>query len=133
VPNQEGQVHKDYFSKTTKAAGRMYTLAIATGLITLDQFQAAKKAGQSMTIDFMQAVDRQLCVDLHEEEYQGKTKTKAGFGLYRVDAKQVQDKGIPLNQGMLSQFAKVIPLNMPPANNTALPSPTVSDPFGAAI
>jgi hypothetical protein len=137
VPNQEGEIHRDYYSKTAKAQGRMITFAIACGLITLEEWQAAKKTKEPMTIEFENAVGLQLCVDLFEDEYQGKTKTKCGFGLYRLDDKKVADKGIPLNMEMVKKVeARGVKLKMPTKDGTGghtASDKSESDPFGPAI
>jgi hypothetical protein len=131
TPDQEASMFKDYYHKTQKASGRMMSFAIAVGLMTLDEYREIKRSGKSIEIEFTDAVGRQMVVDLYEDEYEGKKRTKCGYGLYRVDDKRVFDKGVPLNMGMIKEFAKIVKLSMPEANGK---KPAADrDPFGGAI
>ena len=97
---QEGCIHRDYFSKTMKAMGRIHQLAMACKMVTPEQLKELKAKGQSPTYDFRRdAVGKQICVELTDEEYQGKTRVKCGFAIYAVDDKKVA--AWPKNAGML--------------------------------
>ena len=109
---QEGKSHREYFSKSSKAAKRMLLLACATGLTTVEELKAAKEKKKNPVIDFNLAVGRQLCIEIQAEEYQGKMRPKIGFGIYGVDSPKAA--GIPIAQAAAAK-----------AGDTA-------DPFGGA-
>lgn len=98
--DQTGKVFRDYFHVTAKAMGRIHQLAIASQLVTVDQLNDMKSRGVAPSYDFdgLNGKNRQVMLDLYEEEYQGKTKVKCGFGIYRPDdpkcEKWVKDMGL---------------------------------------
>lgn len=84
--NQEGKSHREYFSRSAKAAGRALQLACAVGLTTIEELKKLKEAGKNPVIDFTLAVGRQLCIGIESEEYQGKTRGKVDFRIWSVDS-----------------------------------------------
>ena len=123
VAGQEGLIHRDYFSKSMKAMGRIHQLAMAVGMVTADQLNELKKKGQSPTYDFVtDAVGKQLCITLFQEEYpegSKQYKTKCGFGIYAVDDPKVA--AWTKNIGMLKAAGVVVP------DAAATPTPAASD------
>lgn len=103
TPNQEGKTHLEYFTKSAKAAKRALTFAVACGLTTIDELKAQKAAGKNPVIHFADAVGRQLCIGLEEDEYQGKKRVKVDFRLWALDSPEAAD--IPMNKGALSGMA----------------------------
>lgn len=116
----EGKTHREYFSTSGKAKTRLLTFACAVKLTTPAALKAAQEARQSVRIDIQQAIGRQCCIKIKDEEYEGKVRAKVGFRMWALD--DTAAKGIPLNQGKLQQ---------PPAPPSAGGSPPASDdPFG---
>ena len=100
TPGQEGLVHRDYFAKSIKAMGRIHQLAMACRMITAQQIKDLKEKGQSPTYDFVNdAMNAHLHVELFDDEYNGKTRTKCGFGIFAIDDPKVASW--PKNHGML--------------------------------
>lgn len=86
VEGQSGRVQREYFQKTIKAMGRIHQLALACGMVTVEQLKAWKEAGTPPTYDFEgTAIGRQLMIELTEEEYEGKKRVRCGFSMFRVD------------------------------------------------
>jgi hypothetical protein len=100
VPDQEGKTHLEYFSKTPAAAKRALMFAVACGLTTIDELKQCKGAGKNPVIHFSDAVGRQLCIGLEEDEYEGKKRNKVDFRIWATDAPEAKD--IPKNAGMLA-------------------------------
>ena len=101
---QEGKTHREYFSLTEKAMGRIFQFAMAIGLTTEEAIKAAKQGGQALDLDFeSDGPGRQFCGKLVEEEYQGKTRNKLNFNIWSLDDKKA--KGIPLAQDKLKKPA----------------------------
>jgi hypothetical protein len=105
---QEGKRHRDYFSKTPKAMGRIHQLAVACGMVDMDVLRQMKESGKSPLYDFAsEAMNKQCCVELTSEEYQGKTRTKCGFGIYRLDDPKVVKW--PKHAAMLAKSGVAVP------------------------
>jgi len=101
---QEGKIHREYFSLTEKAMGRIFQFAMAIGLTTEEAIKAAKQGGQALNLDFENdGPGRQFCGKLIEEEYQGKTRNKLNFNIWSLDDKKA--KGIPLAHDKLKKPA----------------------------
>jgi len=125
--NQEGKVHREYFSKTPKAFSRIAQFAVAVGLTTQDELKAAKESGQSPNIDMYLAVGRQFCGQLVGEEYEGKTRNKLNFNIWSTQSDKA--KGIPLNKGKLAEIES----GQPTASPAAAGSGDDDNPFGDAF
>lgn len=118
TPKQEGMVHRDYFSKSAKALKRIHKFAIAVGMITADELDAMKERNEYPTYNFEEdAVGRQLCVELAEETYQGRTSVKCGFGMFRVDDPKVDQW--PKHQALLSRCGYEIDKSMASSSDQA--------------
>ena len=106
-PGQEGKTHREYFSLTEKAMGRIFQFAVAISLTTEDAIKAAKQGGQSLDLDFENdAPGRQFCGKIVEEEHpkgSGKLKNKLNFNIWALDHKKA--KGIPLAHDKLKKPA----------------------------
>jgi hypothetical protein len=98
---QEGRTHREYFvqSEAEGAVNRVLIFALATKLITYEELKQHKERGSNPVIDFSRAVDRQLCLEIEHEEYEGKKRARCGYRMFAVDSPR--SKGIPLNKGML--------------------------------
>ena len=107
VEGQEGKTQYDYYAKTPKAFPRALQFAIAAGLTTKEELSAAKTAGTAPRIPFGMAIGRQLCVEIVEEEYEGKTRNKVQFGLWHLNDPEAKD--IPKNAGKLAQLGDAAP------------------------
>lgn len=101
TPNQEGKTHRDYYSASPAARKRVLMFALATKIVTVEELKAAREANRRPKIEWRDAVGRQLCVEINEEEYEGKKRSKVGFGIYAVDSPRAA--GIPLNKGRLEK------------------------------
>ncbi len=106
TPNQESKVHREYFQKTMKAFQRIHQLAVALGMITVDQIKELKAAGKSPTYDFPAAVGKQLCMGVIDDVYEGKHRNKCNFQMYRVDDEKVTSW--PKNAAMLAKGGYVV-------------------------
>lgn len=106
--NQEGKTHQEYFSKSPKAAKRALMFAVACGITTIDELKSQKAAGKNPVIHFADAVGRQFCGGLEEEEWLAKDGTKKkgvklDFRIWALDSPEAAD--IPMNKGALSGMA----------------------------
>lgn len=105
TPGQEGKVHRDYYSKSEKAVGRILQLAVALGMTTVEELQRLKDAGKEPDLDFEKdGVGRQCCVAVENDEYEGKTRTKVNFGIWHVDDSRAAT--IPKHAAQLATFRK---------------------------
>jgi hypothetical protein len=90
-----------------KQLGRIHTLAMACGFVTAAQLKDMKERGQSPVYDFEGlAIGKHVHLDLYNEEYQGKTKVKCGFGIYLITEKRCEKW--PKNLGMLAKAGVVL-------------------------
>lgn len=101
TPKQEGRVHREYMSKTVKAMKRFHSLAIAIGFTTVEELKAMKERNERPKYDFTKAVGKQVCYELSEEEYQGKTRVKGDFNFYHVTHPKTEKW--PKNAAMLER------------------------------
>ena len=99
TPGQEGRRHREYFSVSEKAMPRLIRLAMVTQLIGPNEMRE---------VAFSQARSRQLIIELGEDEYQGKKRTKMSFaGMWEIGHADVKD--VPLNQEALQFQANQTP------------------------
>jgi len=107
TPNQEGKSHREYFQKTMKAFQRIHTLAVALGMVTVDELKKLKAANKSPVYDFPAAVGKQLCMGLVDDVYEGKHRTKCNFQMFAVADEKVATW--PKNSAMLAKAGIVLP------------------------
>lgn len=74
---QAGKKFSDFFPYAGKRAGRFLQLACAVGLITKEQWKAAKEGNADIEIDENDLIGRQLCMGVTMEPYKGKNEEKA--------------------------------------------------------
>lgn len=122
-PDDVGKIYKDFIPcpmKNAKAVFRILEFLIGCGSLTRQQVKASQEGDGDLDINPEDAVDRQMFVELVEEEYNGKTsiKVRGGRDYFRVDDPKVKDW--PTNQGMLKR-AKTQPTEV--ANAPASDSP----------
>ena len=105
-----GRTHREYFNypkagadatKRQNTVKRMMLLALATGIVTEEEIEAARKQGKGPRVDFNLCVGRQFCGELQEETYQGKARCKLGYRIWAIGSDEA--KGIPINQAALAK------------------------------
>jgi hypothetical protein len=111
INEQIGSNFTDYIGKHPGDSGnglmRFYRLLIATKMTTAEQLKTMQENDQEIEIDNMNVfVGRQMVIELTEEKYQEKIRTKCGFGMYALDDERVKD--IPKNEGMIQQMVESI-------------------------
>lgn len=120
-----GKTHREYLNKPKaeqsadkrqNTVKRFLLLAVATGVVTEAELEAAKAAGRSPDLDFNLCIGRQFCGTLTAREYEGKKRCQLGYDMFAVDSEKA--KGIPLNQEKLAD------------QGTAAAATATSDPFG---
>lgn len=128
--DQEGKVHRDYYTKTVKAMSRIHQLAMACGMVTADELREMKKSGKSPVYDFEgAAINKQIFVELFDDEYEGKTRVKCGFGIYHPADPKVAKW--PKNAKMLERAGYTVepqkkPAPQPAPAPAATPAPATS-------
>jgi len=130
VADQEGKVHREYFSLSQASQGRVAQFAVALGLATNAGLAECKAKGVDPDIHFEpEAVGRQFAGRLVEEEYNGKKRCKLNFNIWALDDPRA--KGIPINRAKLRHDE---PFSTPPAGgngngaNQAAAPPAAEDP-----
>jgi hypothetical protein len=73
------------FAISGKGAGRLFMMLVATGIITKEQWEAAKEANQGINFDEKLLHGRQFGAGFEPEEFNGKTYNKMGFRIYSLD------------------------------------------------
>ncbi len=105
-----GKIHIEYFNhpkadqdpeKKKNTAKRQLIFAIACGVTTEEEIEAARQQGKGPQVDFNLCVDRHFCGELQTEEYQGKVRQKLGYRIFGVRSEQA--KGIKLNEVELAK------------------------------
>jgi len=93
-----GRTHREFFALTDNAytVKRQLLMAIAIGLVTVDELKTAKANGESVDVPWGDAEGRHFCGALSENEYNGETKMQLGFDIWPIG--HVKAKGIPLNE-----------------------------------
>lgn len=91
-PDQEGKTIRDYYYKKGQKADsqkelirRMICFAVATGLTSEEELRRLKAEGKKPKINFEAAVGRHVCLEVREETYQGKKKSKCGFDVFGLN------------------------------------------------
>ena len=85
TPQQEGRIWRAYYPPTIAFAKFFHRLAISTGLTTMEEVKKAELEKRGITYEFTKMVGRQLMITLHDEEYNGETRTKmAPFHVWSV-------------------------------------------------
>jgi len=137
VPNQEGTSQREYFTKSASAEGRALQFAVAVGLTTVEEIEAAKNSRQNLSINFKLAEGRQFVGEVRDDEYNGKIKQKLDFRMYPLDSPAAAR--VPKCEGMLQQHADAAddPFGGPqvpdeaPGTQDATDPP--ADPFGGLL
>ena len=106
---QEGRSHREYFHLKPKAIPRLIQFAVALGLTTAEDIEAAQAQGDDVEIDWDQAVreGRQCCgVLAHGKNQDGEKKefVELGFKIFACDDKRA--KSIPLDRNALQDLAQ---------------------------
>ena len=113
---QNGKTPVEFFSSKAGAAFRLKTLAIAVGLATAEECEKAKEEGRAVSMEFNDAIGRQLFITLSEEEYQGRKSVKIGpRAMYHLTDEKA--KNHPRNVGMLKRSG--VPLDKIPGPGSA--------------
>ena len=97
-----GKTMKDFFKMAGKALTRAYQLAYATKVTNEEELTALKKRGKGFS-GWEDMIGRQCCIHAEKDTYQGKERSKVGWGIWAIGSKGAE--GIPLNNGMLQQAA----------------------------
>lgn len=123
--NQEGKVHREYFGRDAgkMARKKLLALAIAGGLTTKAALDRHKADGTSPSLDYTQIVGRQVCLDLEQNEYNGKTSTRLAWDqVYHPADKRASH--VPVLLKMLTDAG----ITLPPGRNPdgAVPAKTGS-------
>lgn len=95
---QEGKTWTDKFFLSGGSVQRLCRFCEVVGIITHDEWVAAKEAGINMELAVEEAEGRQLCIEIQSKPYQGsndKNKGKSfpdtGFRLYSLDSDEAKD------------------------------------------
>lgn len=119
--NSEGRIHREYFQKSMKAFGRIHKFAMAIGLVTAEQLEDMKRRGVQPTYDFEKdGKDKQLCIEVIEDTYNGKTRNKVNFNMWRVDDSKVS--GWTFNAAMLKAGGHDAPKEKAGTNGAKTPA-----------
>lgn len=133
-PNQVGKTISEFFKADGEVAGMFLNLAQAARLITLEQRQAAHKAGVGMQIDETLLKGRQICCKVRmKPNMQKNTATgqmqinpekpgpfpRIGFDTFDVWDKKAE--GIPKDPQFLAMWPKLASQAAAPAMHTAPP------------
>lgn len=105
-PDDVGKIYKDYIPcpiRNGKAVFRIIEFMVGCGAITRQQVKDSQENDTDLEINPQGTVDRQMFIELVEEEYNGKTsiKVRGGRDYFRVDDPKCKDW--PTNQGMLKR------------------------------
>lgn len=125
--NQEGKVMRIYFRKDMDKPARkmMLAFAIATGLTTKAALDKHKADHTSPTLDFTTVIGKQVCMNLVEDNFNGKISTKLSWDeIFHPTDKRASH--IPLNSVMLAKAGIVLPPGRNPdgAVSTSKPAAT---------
>ena len=92
VPGQEKKTHREFFSTKGKAIDRIKRFAMVTGLIG---------PNERKQVNLSDALGHQLVIEIIDEEYQGKTRSKVSYvGMWSPDHKEVAD--VPKDKAFLA-------------------------------
>jgi hypothetical protein len=93
-----GRTHREFFALTDNAftVKRQLLMAIAIGLVTVDELKTAKANGESIDIPWGRSEGRHFCGALSENEFNGETKMQLGFDIWPIG--HTKAKGITLNE-----------------------------------
>jgi hypothetical protein len=83
APGQSGRTIRDWLPTSDKGAKKLHRAILALGLL---------KPGEKGRVDFSKARGQQLIVEVVEELYNGKTRSKPSFtGYWRLSHPDVKD------------------------------------------
>lgn len=108
--NQESKEIAHYFAneRTPLARRKILALAIAAGLTTKQELDQHKANGTSPTLDFNSIVGKQVCMNLEDNEYEGKHTTRLAWDeIYHPADKRASH--IPLSVPHLKKAGIVLP------------------------
>lgn len=99
-----GKVHRDYFSPSVNSRKRALQIAVASKVTSVEELEELQKQHRPFS-NYAAMVGKHIKIELAEEEYQGKTRTKCGFGIWSIDNPKVSD--IPVNRALLDSSGGV--------------------------
>lgn len=107
VPEQtEKKVFEWLYPASSKAGARkrVASFFLATGVQSREAFIKAAKKDAGAEVNERDAIGRTVCVDLEENEYQGKVRTRVGFNFY--DPMDPESDGYPKNEKYLAAMQR---------------------------
>lgn len=125
--NQEGKIHREFFTKDTKDFNRrkMLAMALAGGALTTAELQAAKAQGANPKPQWGRMIGKHVCFNAERNEYpegSGKFKTRFVWSeVYAVADPKAAD--IPKHVAMLKADGINLPANLIPGAAAAAPKP----------
>lgn len=141
---QVGKHQTEFFGLDGKALNRLYSLAIACGIVpvgdaaplTPQRLQQLQAAGQPCNIDEAQFVGRSFIGEVVLEEYKGADPEKAGrkypnVGFRIHSVYKSSELKCPLDQANAQYMAKLLP-PPPQASAPAAPAPVAAAPAAPA-
>jgi len=120
-----GKTHREYLNKPKadqakekrqNTVKRFMLLAVAVGILTEDELEAARAAGKSPNLDFNLAIGRQFCGTLTSREYEGKKRCQLGFDIFACNSEKA--KGITLNAERLADQGTAAAQTVDPFGDT---------------
>ncbi len=112
---QEGKVHQEKFADDMKKSfqKKRASLALASGIVTMDMLKAAKADKKPVEPDWMAMVGKQVCLNLVENESNGRLYTNLNWDevWHPTDKKA---NSVPLHEGMLKRANITLPEGRPP-------------------
>lgn len=112
TPNMEGKMYEEKFSKEYKEwpLRKLTAFAIAARLVTKEELKAAKASGKAPKIEWTQAVGRSICIELENNEYNGKTYTRLAWDNIWSPADK-RASHVPLNKSAVERDKLTLPAN----------------------
>lgn len=127
VPGQDGREIQEYFAVTDKAIARLKRLALCVGIL---KPQEAEK-----DVQFSQAQDRQLVIEIEENSYEKDGKTIDGvrvafMGMWSVFNQAVSD--VPKNKDILKMVKEDGSVDVSTSKPSKQSKPSAEDEFDAS-
>ena len=77
-PAGVGSTYKDFFPVVGKAVDRLFSLAVATGVLSKDTWNAAKQADADIEVNETEMIGRTFCGEIQLKEYKGQNAEHQG-------------------------------------------------------
>lgn len=108
LTSEIGKTHRDYFSPSPKAVGRALQFAVAAGVTSEEELEELKRQRRTFN-RYKEAIGKHLKIELERDVYNGKERSKCGFGIFALNNPKVAN--IPVNKGVLEQSGESDPFS----------------------